>query len=57
MSQEQMEVVDPKLFVGDRGGLKKLKTLLMVFINGILIQRATNTVAYYGCHNGLQATG
>ena len=26
MSQEQREVVDPKLFVGDRGGLKKLKT-------------------------------
>jgi hypothetical protein len=26
MSQEQREVVDHKLFVGDRGGLKKLKT-------------------------------
>jgi len=26
MSQEQREVLDPKLFVGDRGGLKKLKT-------------------------------
>ena len=26
MSQEQREVVDPKLFVGDRGGLKKLET-------------------------------
>ena len=24
--EEQREVVDPKLFVGDRGGLKKLKT-------------------------------
>ena len=28
MSQEQREVVDPKLFVGDRGGLKKLKTAI-----------------------------
>lgn len=26
ISQEQREVLDPKLFVGDRGGLKKLKT-------------------------------
>ena len=26
MSQEQRDVLDPKLFVGDRGGLKKLKT-------------------------------
>ena len=26
MSHEQREVLDPKLFVGDRGGLKKLKT-------------------------------
>ena len=26
ISQEQREVVDPKLFVVDRGGLKKLKT-------------------------------
>ena len=26
MSQEQREVLDLKLFVGDRGGLKKLKT-------------------------------
>ena len=24
--EEQREVLDPKLFVGDRGGLKKLKT-------------------------------
>jgi hypothetical protein len=28
MSQGQREVVDPKLFVGDRGGLKKLKTAI-----------------------------
>jgi hypothetical protein len=26
MSQEQRDVLDPKLFVGDRGGLKKLET-------------------------------
>ena len=26
MRHEQREVLDPKLFVGDRGGLKKLKT-------------------------------
>ena len=32
-------------------------SLLMVFINGILIQRATNTVAYYGCHNGTDSGG
>ena len=29
----------------------------MVFINGILIQRATNTVAYYECHNGTDSGG
>ena len=28
----------------------------MVFINGYLIQRATNTAACYGCNSGLQAT-
>ena len=32
-------------------------SLLMVFINGYIIQRATNTVAYDGCNNGLQTTG
>tara|TARA_B110000977_G_C11040449_1_gene478674 strand:+ start:687 stop:857 length:171 start_codon:yes stop_codon:yes gene_type:complete len=45
MSQEQREVVDPKLFVGDRGGLKKLKTAIrrmvsrpdrqLVFMSGL----------------------
>ena len=29
----------------------------MVFINGYIIHRATNTVAYNGCNFGLQATG
>ena len=31
--------------------------LLMVFINGNVIQRATNIAAYDGCHDGHQATG
>ena len=45
ISQEQREVVDPKLFVGDRGGLKKLKTAIrrmvsrpdrqLVFMSGL----------------------
>ena len=32
-------------------------SFLMVFINGYIIQRATNTAAYDGCNSGLQATG
>ena len=37
--------------------LVSAEPLLMVFINGDVIQRATNIAAYDGCHDGHQATG